>query len=113
MAWKLQLILLTFSILFLFIIIKFIKKSKLTTDIAIIWILWGIGLIIISAFPILMQYIANILGIATTINALFLIMIYLLYCLVFYLFIKISALEDKVKNLTQYIALKEKNTRTD
>ena len=61
MAWKLQLILLTFSILFLFIIIKFIKKSKLTTDIAIIWILWGIGLIIISAFPILMQYIACLL----------------------------------------------------
>ena len=105
MAWKLQLILLTFSILFLFIIIKFIKKSKLTTDIAIIWILWGIGLIIISAFPILMQYIANILGIATTINALFLIMIYLLYCLVFYLFIKISAYVFRLEKFCMIVGI--------
>ncbi len=104
---KLQIILLLISIVFFFKIIRYIKKSKLTTDLAIIWILWGCGLIVISLFPSIVTFIANLLGIITTINALFLIMIFFLYCLVFYLFLKVSYLEDKLRKLAQYIAITE------
>ena len=51
----------------------------------------------------------KLLEIKTTINALYLIMIFILYCLVFYLFLKISILENKLKNLIQIIALQKKN----
>ena len=49
---KLQIILLLISIVFFFKIIRYIKKSKLTTDLAIIWILWGCGLIVISLLDV-------------------------------------------------------------
>lgn len=113
MVWRLQFTLFIVSILFLFLIIKHLKKAKLTTDIAVLWIIWGIGIVLISVFPSIVEWISKLLGIVTTINTLFLIMIFLLYCLVFYLFIKVSDLENKVKNLTQYIALTEKNERNE
>lgn len=108
---RLQIILFLFSILFFMIILFFIKKSKISLDLASVWVLWGCGLILISIFPNIVEFTSNILGIKTTINALYLIMIFILYCLVFYLFLKISILEDKLRSLIQIIALKNKNER--
>ena len=96
---RLQLILFLFSILFFIIILYFIKRSKISLDLASVWILWGCGLITISIFPEIVEYTSKLLEIKTTINALYLIMIFILYCLVFYLFLKISILENKLKNL--------------
>ena len=104
---RLQIVLFVLSFLFLTVIIRYIKKSKLSTDLATLWILWGFGLILLSIFPTIISFIAKILGIIAPINALFLIMIFLLYCMVFYLFLKVSILEDNIKNLIQYIALQE------
>ena len=84
---------------------KYIKKAKLSTDIAIVWILWAVGLIVMSLVPGVVSSVTKILGIYAPINAVFLIMIFLLYCLVFYLCIRMSMLEDKVKNLVQYVAM--------
>ena len=106
---RLQLILFLFSILFFIIILYFIKRSKISLDLASVWILWGCGLITISIFPEIVEYTSKLLEIKTTINALYLIMIFILYCLVFYLFLKISILENKLKNLIQIIALQKKN----
>lgn len=106
---RLQLILFLFSILFFIIILYFIKRSKISLDLASVWILWGCGLITISIFPEIVEYTSKLLEIKTTINALYLIIIFILYCLVFYLFLKISILENKLKNLIQIIALQKKN----
>lgn len=105
---RLQLILFLFSILFFIIILYFIKRSKISLDLASVWILWGCGLITISIFPEIVEYTSKLLEIKTTINALYLIMIFILYCLVFYLFLKISILENKLKNLIQIIALQKR-----
>lgn len=104
---KLQIVLFIISFLFFVIILCYIKKSKLSTDLATLWILWGIGLIILSLFPSIINYISRLLGVIAPINALFLIMIFLLYCMVFYLFLKVSVLEDEIKCLAQYIAIQE------
>ena len=40
---RLQLILFLFSILFFIIILYFIKRSKISLDLASVWILWGCG----------------------------------------------------------------------
>ena len=107
MTIQLQLMLVIFSALFFLVIMKYIKKARLSTDIAIVWILWALGLIIMSLVPGAVNFITRMLGIYAPINAIFLIMIFLLYCLVFYLCIRMSMLEDKVKNLVQHVAMQD------
>ena len=76
---RLQLILFLFSILFFIIILYFIKRSKISLDLASVWILWGCGLITISIFPEIVEYTSKLLEIKTTINALYLILSCLLF----------------------------------
>lgn len=115
MTIQLQIMLIVFSILFFLVILKYIKKARLSTDIAIVWILWAIGLIVMCLVPGAVNLMTRMLGIYAPINAVFLIMIFLLYCLVFYLCVRMSMLEDKVKNLVQHVAmqdaLNEKNNK--
>lgn len=108
MTGQLQILLLSASIIVFLVILRNIKKSRIGTDMATIWILWGLGLIVISIFPTIVYFITRIIGIMAPINTIFLIMIFLIYLLVFYLYIKVSVLEEKLKNLTHAIALQNK-----
>lgn len=75
---------------------------------SIVWTLWSLGIILISIFPQIVYYISNVLGIAVAVNTLFLIMIFLLYLLSFYLFLKISLLNEQIKNMAYEISLLKK-----
>lgn len=75
---------------------------------SIVWTLWSLGIILISIFPQIVYYISNILSIAVAVNTLFLIMIFLLYLLSFYLFLKISLLNEQIKNMAYEISLLKK-----
>lgn len=108
MPIQLQISLFVSSCLVFYIILRNIKKSKLSTDMATIWIIWGLGLILISLFPQIVDFAGNIIGISTPINTIFLIMIFLLYILLFFLFVKISILEQKTKELIHIVALLKK-----
>ena len=107
MPKQLQVFLIVISILVLFFIVRFIKKSKLSTQMAVIWILWSIGLILISCFPQIVYRLSDFLGIQTPMNTLFLIMMFILYCLVFFLYLRISILENKLKAIAQHIGIDE------
>lgn len=110
MTTQLKLTLITASLLVFFFIFHFIRKSKLSNQMAVIWILWSIFLIIISIFHELIYNISYSLGIVSPINGLFLIMMFILYILVFFLYLKISVLENKVTTLAQHIAINEKKS---
>ena len=110
MTIQLQLLLIFVSIFVFFFILKFIRKNKLSTDMAVVWILWALGLIIISLVPQIVYAISKLLGIMAPINTVFLIMTFILYCLVFFLYLKLSVLEDKLKSLIQYTAIRDKDS---
>ena len=109
MPIQLQVFLVIISIIVFISIIRFIKKSKLSTQMAVIWILWSIGLILISVFPTIIYNLSKILGIIAPMNTLFLLMMFILYCLVFFLYLRISILEYKLKNLAQHIGISDRN----
>ena len=109
MPIQLQVFLVIISIIVFIAIIRFIKKSKLSTQMAVIWILWSICLILISVFPTIIYNLSKILGIIAPMNTLFLLMMFILYCLVFFLYLRISILEYKLKTLAQHIGIHEKN----
>ncbi len=111
MTTRLQIVLIVASLLFFLSLIRIIRKSKLSTDMGTAWVIWGIGLVIISLFPQIAYFVSNLIGIQSPINAIFLFMIFFLYCLSFYMFVKVSILEEKFKNLVQEVSLREFNDK--
>lgn len=107
MSIQLRFFLILFSILFFFFVLLNIKKSKMSLDSASLWVLWSLGVILIAFFPEIITWISHILGIAAPMNTVFLVMIFLLYVLVFFSYVKLSLLEDKLKNLIQRLGIEE------
>lgn len=104
-------IILTISCILTFLYtLRKIRKSQMKIDDSLYWIIISSDLVIISLFPSLSDFFANLFGIGATVNFIFLIMIFLLLIKVFSLSIKLSQTEERLKKLVQYLAIeKEKN----
>ncbi len=86
-----------------------LKKSQLQVNEAFFWIAFSTVLILLGFFPELAVFFANIFGVASASNFIFLCVIFLLILKVFLLTIKVSTLEQKVVNLVQEIAIRDKS----
>jgi len=112
MSVQIRVLLIVLTVFFLIHIIRAVKKGKLRTDYAVIWLLSTASLVVLSIFPQIANFFSDMLGFMAPINMVFSIMIFLLIVLVYTLFVKVSNLEEKQKNLTQEIALlKEKESK--
>lgn len=94
-------------VLFLLLIQIFVsvKKHELDFRHALSWIIAGILLLIVSIFPGIMTWLARICGVDVPINMFFFFGIILCFILIFGLSKAISILTDRVKKLTQEVAL--------
>ena len=101
---NLQLSLLIVSVLVLIFVLRNIIKNRMNIGYAMVWILWALGMVVISLFPEIVAVATRILGIQTQSNAVFLITIFLLYCLTFYLYLRISRHNEDIVNLNYEIA---------
>lgn len=109
MTSTLQVILIIVSIItFIFVITK-IRKSQLNIADAVIWILLSLLLILMSLCLPFISSIAHMLGFIGTSNFVFTLILFFLIIIVFGQSVKISILNEKIKNLNHYIALKEKD----
>ncbi len=98
------------SIATLVFILYTAKKAHLDIHYTIVWILWALCMIFFSLFPSVIDWIARVLSIAIPVNALFLILIFFLYIISFYLFLRLTEQAEKIKTLTYEVAeLKKKN----
>ena len=101
---NLQFTLLIVSVAVLLFVLRNIIKNRMNIGYAMVWILWAIGMVVISIFPQVVSWITHILGIQTQSNAVFLITIFLLYCMTFYLYLRISRHNEDLVNLNYEIA---------
>lgn len=108
MSVRIQYFLIVGSILFFIILLSIIKKGKMTNDLAVLWIILAIVLILLSFFPDLAIKFGNLVGVISSINAVFLVLIFLILCLLFYLFIKVTLLEKKINDMIQRYAIDQK-----
>lgn len=107
MTLTLQILLVVGSIFnFIFVITK-IRKAQLNIQDAVIWILLSLLLIIMSLCLPFISKIAHMLGFIGTSNFVFTFILFFLIIVVFGQSVKISILNEKIKNLNHYIALKE------
>ena len=104
MSKRVQILLLISSIIILLFIIRQVSKNKVNIRYSVLWIIFSCFLILISIFPGIIYSLNDLLGIQTPVNTLFLLLIFILFCLSFYLFIKLSKHNEEILNLNYEIA---------
>lgn len=108
MAVQLRLILIIVSFLTFIFLIRTIQKSKMKIEDAVFWIFISFSFILMSLFPRLMKIVSFWMGVESTVNLIYLIILFLLLLKLFFQTIKISQLEFKITNLAQEIAILHK-----
>lgn len=103
-----RIILIVVSLLTTFYILKRIRQSKLQIEYAIFWILFAGVLIVLSLFPWLVTLFTRLIGMQLPVNFIFMVFIFVLMVKMFLMTIELSTLENKVKDLTQELALAQK-----
>lgn len=111
MSITLRLILIVGSILSFVLCIKRIKQSKLKITNSAVWMLGSLILILMSIFSNGVEWLSAKLGFIAPVNFVFLIIIAFLLIEVFINNVRITGLNEKIKELDHYIALKEKEEK--
>lgn len=112
MSIYLRIILVVISMLSMLNILKRVRKSKLQIEYSIFWIVFSILLMLVAVFPQPMFVLAQILGIQSPANMVFLFVIFILLIKLFNMTIEVSQLQYKQQELVQKIALDE-NKKTE
>lgn len=107
MSITLRILLIIASIFSLILCLKRIKQSKLKITNSVVWMLGSVALVLMAIFSNVVEWIAVKLGFIAPVNFVFLVMIAFLLMQTFIDNIRISALNEKIKDLNHYIALKE------
>ena len=105
MSVTLRIILIASSIISFLLCIKRIKQAKLKVENSILWMCGSFVLILMAIFDKAIAWVATKLGFMATVNFVYLIVIAFLLAQVFIDNLRLSELNEKVKNLDHYIAL--------
>ena len=108
MSVTLRIILIVCSLISFTLCITKIKQSKLRIENSVIWMIGSILLILMSIFSNAVEWLSEKLGFMAPVNFVYLVIIGFLLIQTFISNIKIAMLNEKIKDLNHYIALKEK-----
>ena len=106
MSGFLRIILIVVSVMTFIYISRKLKKSQLQVMDAFFWIVFSFVLMVIGVFPGIAMFFAKVV-VQSPVNFVYLVVIFLLLLRTFMLTIRISFLEEKVKNLIEEIAIRE------
>lgn len=107
MSVVLRVILIVCSVLSFLLCVKKIKQAKLAVENSIVWMTGSIILVLMSIFSDQVTWISSKLGFISPANFVFVIIIAFLLIEVYSNNLKLTELNEKIKNLDHYIALKE------
>ena len=111
MSTVLRVILILASLVTCIYISRKLKTAQGDTHDTIFWLMFSFVLILVSIFPEIADWLSMSLGIYSTVNMVFLIIIFALLLRVFLLTIKISQMEHRVSILVEELAIREKDSR--
>lgn len=89
------------SILTCAYVFRKIRKSQMRIEDTIFWIVFCLGVVVLSIFPQIASFMTNLLGMEAPVNFVFLAFIFILIMKNFMMSVKISQLEEKLGNLAQ------------
>jgi len=112
MLIELRMIMIAVIIALLVFFIGLLRKQKLDLKYCLVWIVALLGVAVFCIFPGLLSGLTSLLGMTLPVNTLFLICIAFLSCICISLTIVVSRLSDRLRTLTQNIAIAEKERET-
>lgn len=113
MSDLLRFILIFVSICTVFYVARKIRKAQMQIADSIFWILLPAILILLSVVPNLASKASELIGVGSTVNFVFLFMIFILLMKSFSLSIKLSQVENKLNSLIQEYALNENDKKNN
>lgn len=107
MTLTLRILLIVSSLISFLLCVKKIKQAKLKVENSVVWLLGSILLILMSIFSVGVEWVSVKLGFEAPVNFVFVVIIAFLLIEVYLTNIKMTELNEKIKNLNHYIALEE------
>jgi len=87
--------------------VSLLRKQKLDLKYCLVWIFALLGVAVLCIFPSLLDRLSDLFGIGVPVNTLFLVGMAFLACISISLTIVVSRLSDRLRKLTQNIAILE------
>ena len=87
------------------VVFEMLRRKKLREKYAALWIVVGLGTLILAAFPSLLTIVAELVGVQLPSNLLFIISILLLLGVCLHLSWEISVVEDETRTLAEEVAI--------
>ncbi len=88
-------------------VLRSVRKSQVQIDDMIFWLLFSIVIVVLALIPQIATWAADLLGVMSPVNLIYLVIIFVLLLKLFSISIRCSQLEAKIKTLTQEIAVRE------
>ena len=98
-------------VIFLAFILRYLVKKKLNLKYTLVWLATVFAMLIVVIFPSVIEYISALVGIVSTVNAVFLFAGMFTILIVLTLTAIVSHMNNRVYRLTQTQALLEKRVR--
>ncbi len=93
------------SIVLFIIIIDLVRRKKLREEFSWLWLLTGAVIILLATWYDLLMFISRLVGVVLPTSTLFFFSVFFLLVISLYYSTKISSLHDKVKDVSQQIAI--------
>ena len=94
-----------FGLVLLAVIVELVRRRKLKEEYSWLWIIAGIAIVVIGLNYGLLQWLTRLIGAGWTTATIFFFGIFFILALTLQFSVKISRLENQVKNLAQQSAL--------
>lgn len=104
---SLRLLLVVGSLFTVVFVLGRIRRAKIQIEDSIFWFAFSAVLLLLSIFPELAYWAAGTLGMQAPINVVYLGIIFLLILKVFFMTLRLSQMDSKLKALAQKVALNE------
>lgn len=108
MQISLNLVLIVITLIYIFLILKSIRKKKLQMSFSLFWLITGILLIIALLIPNLVENISKALGFEVPSNMVFCLTIFVSFYLIFNLTVALSKENQKNTLLVQEVSMLKK-----
>ena len=108
MSTAMRVLLIVGSVMTAIYVLRRVRKSRMRTEDSVFWFVFSLVLVLMGLLPKLVTGLAELIGVMSAANLVFLIVIFLLIIKLFMMDQRISALQRQVTDTAQWVAIKEK-----
>lgn len=88
-------------------ILRRVRKAQVQIEDTVFWLIFSAGLLLLSIFPQAAFWLSRMLGFQSPINLVYLLIIFVLLVKQFFMTIRVSQMDSKLRSLAQKVALNE------